>query len=536
MTQIVSHSARRSRQEPDARHANPYPHSHLLFGSYLTSEPTGRARGRHATSYGQNFERVIGWTLLGSLVPGTGLIAAGRRKAGRFALTTTGLLTVIAVGVVFVMDPLTVTTSLLSDPQKILILAGILILLVLGWIGVVLSTHSTVRRYGNLTRGQRFMASLLVCSLIAMVAIPTVFGARIASTANDTIRAMFRGDRTGLTSDSKEPDSSKTDPWASIPRVNVLLMGGDSGLDRIGVRPDTLIVASIDTKTGNTVLISLPRNLERVPFPPGSKGAKDFPNGFYCTNANGQNTECLLNALWTWGDSHPDYYPDSKRPGLTATVQAVEQLTRLTIDQYVMLNLRGFEDFVDAIGGVTINAKTRVPIGGHGSPGDPTGYSPPTSWITPGLKHMDGYHALWYARARQYSSDFDRMQRQRCVIGAVINKSDPPSLALGFQKIMETLRKNFLTSIPLKDVEAWVSLTTRVKKSKITSLAFTNTVINTSRPDVPKMHDLVQKAINPPSETSQPATPSATQQVKKKGVIPVAPAETGQATDLADVC
>jgi LCP family protein required for cell wall assembly len=319
--------------------------------------------------------------------------------------------------------------------------------------------------------------------------------------------------------------------------VNVLLMGGDSGLDRVGIRPDTIIVASIDTKSGNTVLISLPRNLQRVPFPPDSKGAELYPNGFYCTNANGANTECLLNALWTWGDDHRDYYPKSKTPGLTATVEGIEQLTGLKIDQYVMLNLRGFEDFVDAIGGVTINAKSRVPVGGHGSPGDPGGYSPPTSWIEPGRQHMNGYHALWYARARQYSSDFDRMQRQRCVIGAVINQANPASLALGFSQIMTTLKKNFLTLIPLKDVEAWVTLAGRVKQGKITSLAFTDTVINTVRPDVEKMHELVKQAINPPANTAAPnPSASATAKKKTKKVVPVAPAETGQATDLTQVC
>jgi len=45
-------------------------------------------RGRHATAQGQNFERIIGWTLLGSLVPGSGLIASGRRAAGTLVLTS----------------------------------------------------------------------------------------------------------------------------------------------------------------------------------------------------------------------------------------------------------------------------------------------------------------------------------------------------------------------------------------------------------------------------------------------------------------
>ena len=536
MTQLASPSSRHGRGEPDARHANP---AHFL-PSLTSPAPLSDVppRGRHATTQGQNFERIIGWTLLGSLIPGSGLIASGRRRAGTVVLAVTVLLTLCGAVAVMVVDPIEFAKTLLSDPNKILIVAGLAILLVLGWIGVVVSTHAATRRFGDLTGGQRTLATLLVASLIALVAVPTAFGAKNAYLADDAIRTMFRGDATPLSKDAKAPDASKPDPWANLPRVNILLMGGDSGLDRIGIRPDTMIVASIDTRTGNTVLVSLPRNLQHVPFPAGSKGAELFPNGFYCTDPNGVNTECLLNALWTWGDGHPAYYPGDKHPGLTATVQAIQQLTDLNIDQYVMLNLRGFEDFVDAIGGVTVNARSRVPVGGHGSPGDPGGFTPPSEWISKGVQHMNGYHALWYARARQYSSDFDRMQRQRCVIGAVINQANPTSLALGFSQIMTTLKKNFLTSIPLKDVDAWVTLALKVKKAKITSLAFTDTVINTTRPDVAKMRELVKKAINPSSSTPTTAVkPSPTAgATNTKKVVPVAPAETGQATDLNAVC
>jgi polyisoprenyl-teichoic acid--peptidoglycan teichoic acid transferase len=542
VTQLASPSSRHGRGDSDARHANPahYPPSPSSPVAPASSRDDA-PRGRHATAQGQNFERIIGWTLLGSLIPGSGLIASGRRAAGTLVLTVTVLLTLAGALAVMVVDPIQFAKSLLSDPNKILIVAGLAILLVLGWVGVVVSTHAATRRFGDLTGGQRALATLLVASLIALVAVPTAFGAKNAYLADDAIRTMFRGDTTPLNKDAKAPDASKPDPWANVPRVNVLLMGGDSGLDRVGIRPDTMIVASIDTKTGNTVLISLPRNLQHVPFPPGSKGAEQFPNGFYCTDPSGVNTECLLNALWTWGDGHPAYYPGDKHPGLTATVEAIEQLTDLNIDQYVMLNLRGFEDFVDAIGGVTVNARSRVPVGGHGSPGDQGGYTPPSEWISPGVQHMNGYHALWYARARQYSSDFDRMQRQRCVMGAVINQANPTSLALGFSQIMTTLKKNFLTSIPLKDVDAWVTLALKVKKAKITSLAFTDTVINTTHPDVAKMRELVKRAINPSSSTptatvkpSPSASPSGS--TNKKKVVPVAPAETGQATDLNAVC
>ena len=162
----------------------------------------------------------------------------------------------------------------------------------------------------------------------------------------------------------------------------MLLVGSDAGADREGIRPDTMIVASIDTKTGDTVLFSLPRNLQRVPFPPGSPAAADYPQGFYCINpANGVNTDCLLNGIWTFAENHAgDYYKGVKNPGLTATMQAAEQVTGLRINNYVMIDLKGFQEFVDAIGGVTIDVKQRLPIGGNvENPGATIG------WIEPGV-------------------------------------------------------------------------------------------------------------------------------------------------------
>ena len=112
MTQVAPHSGHLPRETRRHRHAagvpapapsnqrDPGPNGldHAFLppgpapsrGSTDTAGPKRRGmppRGRHATSYGQNFARVVGWTLLGSLLPGTGLIAAGRRTGGLIAVT-----------------------------------------------------------------------------------------------------------------------------------------------------------------------------------------------------------------------------------------------------------------------------------------------------------------------------------------------------------------------------------------------------------------------------------------------------------------
>ena len=96
-------------------------------------------------------------------------------------------------------------------------------------------------------------------------------------------------------------------------RYNILLMGGDAGKNRSGLRPDSMTVASVDAETGRTVLISLPRNLEDVPFPATSPLHKKFPKGYSCADHS-----CMLNAIYTYATTHKDLYParpQPRRPG-----------------------------------------------------------------------------------------------------------------------------------------------------------------------------------------------------------------------------
>src|SRR5215204_6718659 len=85
-------------------------------------------------------------------------------------------------------------------------------------------------------------------------------------------------------------------------------------LFRSGTRSDSMIVASIDTKSGRTALISLPRNLQKVPLPEGSPLRAMWPSGIYgeprCPRAEKDpNDPCQLNALWTETDEYSQAHP-----------------------------------------------------------------------------------------------------------------------------------------------------------------------------------------------------------------------------------
>ena len=214
-------------------------------------------------------------------------------------------------------------------------------------------------------------------------------------------------------------------------RYNILLMGGDAGKDRSGLRPDSMTVASVDAETGRTVLISLPRNLEDVPFPESSPLHKKFPKGYTCADHS-----CMLNAIYTYATTHKDLYPGVRNPGAQATKEAIEGATGLTINYWALIDLKGFEDLVDAVGGITMDVYRRVPIGG--------GTSKIYGYVEAGKnRHLDGREALWFARSRSDSSDYDRMVRQKCVMNAMLNQFDPVTVLTKFNKIAAPARRSW---------------------------------------------------------------------------------------------
>ena len=151
-----------------------YPPAGLRTFSGGERRSTGpSARGRHATraardGYGQNFARVVGWTLLGTLLPGTGLIAAGRRTGGLVAVTSASLLVSIAVTFVVVGDP-SPCSAWVGQPDRFLVLAAVLVTVVLLWAAMVIGTHSRAAPLRPPGRRQRVISALLVTSLIALV-------------------------------------------------------------------------------------------------------------------------------------------------------------------------------------------------------------------------------------------------------------------------------------------------------------------------------------------------------------------------------
>jgi LCP family protein required for cell wall assembly len=275
-------------------------------------------------------------------------------------------------------------------------------------------------------------------------------------------------------------------------RYNILLLGSDAGGDRFGVRPDAISVVSIDATTGKTVTISIPRNLQKAPFSSDSPLWSVYPNGWACGN------DCLINALYKdVMDNHQDLYPDAaskgSNAGIEATRDAVEGVTGLKIQSYVQIDMSEFASLIDALGGVKILVKQDLPIGGQrDDAADATG------WLRASAEPqlLNGYQALWYARSRHGTSDYDRMLRQQEIQAAILKQMDPANVLNRFQQIASASEDLILTDVPSGMLSVYLELALKAKKLGIKNLALVPK--NGFEPDLPdfeKIRGAVQSFI-----------------------------------------
>jgi LCP family protein required for cell wall assembly len=478
--------------------------------------PAGR-RGRRARSFGA----ALWLTALGAVVPGTGFLAAGRRTLGAvvllFFLALVGGAAWLATG----GRRSAVRTAV--DTDSLLWLIGGMALLALLWAVVIVAGWCMLVPRST-SRGRHVLGAFVVTLLVVCVAAPAAYASRLAAVQRDLIAGVFTVDgRSATVEDAPNHFGGKK-------RINVLLLGGDGGQGRDGVRTDTVIVASIDTDTGDTTLFSLPRNLENLPFPPDSPLAEVYPNGFEA----GSESESLLNAVYRNGpEQHPDILGPTDNPGADFLKLGVGEALGLHLDYYVLVNLDGFSRLVDALGGITVNVNYYVPING-----DPGTGELPDGYIAPGPnQHMDGYRALQFARGRFGLTDYDRMARQRCAIQGIVDAADPGTLLRQYQQLAATTQDIVFTDIPRNVLDDFVDLAFVVKDAPIRSVVFDANLISPAYPDYDRMRQIVQDALHPAATPSPAPADDAPQPTPQKtGQPQVQPPASGPVTDVTDAC
>jgi polyisoprenyl-teichoic acid--peptidoglycan teichoic acid transferase len=463
---------------------------------------------------------LLGLTLLApgsaQLVAGTG---ANRRFCGTLALRVwagfLGVLVLLGLGWVIHRE---FVLEIFTHQSVLRVLAVLLFSSAVVWPLLTIDAWRLADVAVLPLRSRRRVAVVAVLMVIFTCALPVAIGRRVWAGA-DLLGGVFGSDRRSAAVDG---------------RYNVLLLGGDSGPKRLGTRPDSVNLASVDAKTGRTALISLPRNLQNVPFPADSAAGRALPQGWSCGD------RCLLNAVYQWGSEHPGYFPGVRDPGAEAMKQAVQAVTGLTVNYYVLIDLQGFRSMIDAVGGIDLVSTAKVPIGG--------GTSPIRGYIQPGKQHLNGFHALWYGRSREGSSDYERMARQRCVMTAMVNQLEPTTLLANFQKIAAAGQQVVSTDIPAAELPQFLTLGRQAKSRRIESLQFVPPLIVPHHPDYTVIRQRVAALIaagktgaDAPAATATaaPAKPvPGTATRPSAGAGPKATAGTGAApsVDVRQVC
>lgn len=246
--------------------------------------------------------------------------------------------------------------------------------------------------------------------------------------------------------------------WAANGRLDLLLIGSDAGPDRWSLRTDTLVVLSIDVETGRMALFGVPRNMVGVPLPPESAGA--FRDGRF---------PGLLNALYVYAMGHPGAFPGGDARGFRAVTGAVQELVGVRLDGAVVVNLAGFVELIDALGGLWINVPERL-VDANYPLEDGSGHI--RLDIRPGCQHLDGRMALAYARSRHQDSDYGRMRRQQAVLVAIGRQIDPLALLPKVARLLDIAGRNLWTTVRRADVRGLAELGARAHTDRVTTVLF----------------------------------------------------------------
>ncbi|WP_347110328.1 LCP family protein [Paenarthrobacter sp. S56] len=425
-------------------------------------------------------KRAFVLVLLTLFIPGSAQIVAGDRKLGRIALRVTFAAWVLAIlALVLALVDRSLLITLVTHPVGSLLVIVVLAALAIGWALLFLNTLRLIRPV-LLAPGMRPIIAVVLVAATLLASGSLGYLAYVLNVSRNAIGSIFEA-------------GPAIDPVDG--RYNFLMMGGDAGDDRTGRRPDSLSVISVDAKTGESAIISVPRNLQNARFSEGSPMLKIYPDGYNCGD------ECLINAVNTEvTNNYQNLYPGVADPGAQATLEAVSGTLGITVQAYVLVDMDGFAKLIDAMGGIRVKAGGWVPISGpvtdeaHGIHGMPDG------WIPAGDVHLDGFHALWYGRSREFVDDYARIARQQCVQQAMLKQLDPGTLLTKFEDIANAGTKVVDSNISSSQLGSFVDLALKSKNQPVKRLTIGPPDFEawfSTSPDFDVIHTRVQDLLKP---------------------------------------
>ena len=245
------------------------------------------------------------------------------------------------------------------------------------------------------------------------------------------------------------PDLPIPDPVAQLHLdpdiVNILLLGRDTDRTSTSYRTDVMIVLSINKAANSVTLLTIPRDL--FVYIPGW-------------------TMNRINTAAVHGDATG--YPGG---GVALLEQTILYNLGIPIHGWARVDFQGFKDVVDIIEGVDVPVTCAMQDWRLKDPS--FDQQNPANWelytVPPGLQHMDGDMALWYARSRERSSDYDRSRRQHQVLRAIFEKALDLHMLTKVPQLYAQYNQIVDTDLGLGDLLQFVPMAADLQNARIKS-------------------------------------------------------------------
>jgi LCP family protein required for cell wall assembly len=226
--------------------------------------------------------------------------------------------------------------------------------------------------------------------------------------------------------------------------VNIILIGADIGtID--SSRTDVLIIASVRPSTADVRLITIPRDL--YVYLPGY-------------------TMQRVNTAWIYGEKY--HYPGG---GFGMLRDTILYNLGIAVDHYIRVDMAGFRREINELGGIDVFVSCSYTDWRLRSPSaDPQDEENWVLFTVPtGQVHMNGDYALWYARSRARSSDFDRARRQHEVLRAMYRKVLRLDLIPKLPQLYDGLTQAVATDLTLGDMLSLAPVATHMDPAHVQS-------------------------------------------------------------------
>jgi LCP family protein required for cell wall assembly len=273
--------------------------------------------------------------------------------------------------------------------------------------------------------------------------------------------------------------------------ITFALLGSDVRPGQTYFRTDTIIIAAVRPTTGQVTLISVPRDL------------------YVYIPTVGMDR---INAAYEYGQMYN--YPGGG-PGLLKDTFLYNLGIR--IDHLAIVDFDGFRQIVDTLGGLDVPVYCAYTdwhlIDPSYDPNNANNWSLYT--VGPGVVHMNGDLALWYARSREMSSDFDRGRRSQEVLRALYTRALQTGAISKIPQLYSEFNSAVITDLTLPDLLQLSPLALHLKNADIRSYYIGRTEVSSWTtpggasvllPNAPAIQSLVQQALSPSPRVAQTAT------------------------------